>query len=714
MNKLVVTLSLVCITLITACESDQSTRLQDSLNTSAVRDAHVASFDPNNSVIPFPNNLLFSGTADGTLNIPVTDATDFSNPQVALNTLDGFSTITPISTSFSTAIDSSSLVPPALATPPLPVPVRVFQVTLVPGPIGTGPIGLVVSIDTELVFGDDFVATLSSLDTSNSTLVISPLKPLAESSNYFVVLTNGIKASDGKAFAADTTYALAKSTSPLIVMGESQVNALDDAQAAALEPLRQLTNFNEAAMIAFDVAVNRDDIILSWTFTTQSIGDVLTKVQSDVTINPVPTTSFDAATTNSPGSAATIYTGTLAVPYYLTAANMPQDVAPLNKFWLAAGDLFLAPPEDTPAPTNTALNVPLMVSIPIDDMVNPLTAKPVTGWKTVIFQHSITANRTSMLAVADTLAAAGFAVVAIDMPLHGITDDTSVYHKAGIERHFDLDLVDNSTSAPGPDGNVDSSGKHFINLSNLLVSRDNVRQSESDLFNLTKALGGMDYDMTAGVDFDLANIYFVGHSLGGIVGSTFLALEPSVKSAVLGMSAGGIAKVLDGSATFGPTIAAGLFQKGVVKGTADYESFMGAAQTVLDSGDPINYTAATASAGRGILLFEVVGGNSSPSDLVIPNTVPDSNDTANTIPGLLSGTDPIAKLMGLTKYTSDQSGMGVLKAWARFSAGDHSSLLSPANSVPVTTEMQKQMATFLASDGTVFTITDNTVIAPNL
>ena len=46
-------------------------------------------FDPANSVIPFPTNLLFSGSADGTLNIPVEDETDISDPQVALNALDG-------------------------------------------------------------------------------------------------------------------------------------------------------------------------------------------------------------------------------------------------------------------------------------------------------------------------------------------------------------------------------------------------------------------------------------------------------------------------------------------------------------------------------------------------------------------------------------------------------------------------------------------------
>jgi hypothetical protein len=55
----------------------------------------VASFDPSNSIVPFPTNLLLQGTGDLTLNIPVADATNYADPQVALNALDGFSTTAP-------------------------------------------------------------------------------------------------------------------------------------------------------------------------------------------------------------------------------------------------------------------------------------------------------------------------------------------------------------------------------------------------------------------------------------------------------------------------------------------------------------------------------------------------------------------------------------------------------------------------------------------
>ena len=71
----------------------------------------VARFDPANGVLPTPNNLLFAGSVDGTLNIPVADPSDPASATVqALNALDGFSTTGPMIATFSSALDPASLV----------------------------------------------------------------------------------------------------------------------------------------------------------------------------------------------------------------------------------------------------------------------------------------------------------------------------------------------------------------------------------------------------------------------------------------------------------------------------------------------------------------------------------------------------------------------------------------------------------------------------
>lgn len=624
----------------------------------------TANFDLTAGVLPFPTNLLFSGTADGTLNIPVADPADFSDPKVAMNALDGYSTVAPISTSFSGSINPATLTSSS---------VRVFEVTL------SGIGGAVTSIVRELVFGVEFVPAVSSVDPTGSTLVILPTAPLKSLTSYMVMLSDGIKGAGGLDPQMSAHYIIAKTP-----------NDLTGTPAAALEPVRQLVNFQEAALTG--AGVDASTVILSWTFSTQSVGVVLNAARAAATgtaanFTPIGTT---ASLLGAGPGLANVFAGTLDVPYYLKNANVsPLD--PLQSFWQGVSGSNLTFLNSNPVATSTE-TIPLLLSVP---------ATGTAPWPVVIFQHGITSNRTSMLAAADSLAAAGFAVVAIDLPLHGL-DSSSPLYATGLERTFDLDLVNNTTGAPGPDTLADSSGTHFINLSSLLTSRDNVRQAVADLFALTDALTAMDYN-GGGADFDTSNIYFVGHSLGGIVGGTFLALEPGVKSAVLGMSGGGIAKLLDGSATFGPRIAAGLgaLTDPVLKGTATYESFMGATQTVIDSGDPINY-ASTVGTGRGMLLFEVLG------DQVVPNNVM-ADAPVGTAPSPLAGTDPLAFFMGLTTVSTTTTGTN-LQAQLRFISGDHSSILDPTGDPVVTSVMQTAMATFLATDGATVTVSDPSVL----
>ena len=112
----------------------------------------------------------------------------------------------------------------------------------------------------------------------------------------------------------------------------------------------------------------------------------------------------------------------------------------------------------------------------------PQGIEPVGGWPVLIFEHGILRNRMDMLAVADSFADSGFMVVAIDLPLHGVTDPTSLLYASGtnplysglslpatgsIERTFDLDVLNNTTGAAGPDGQIDSSGANFINLGSV-------------------------------------------------------------------------------------------------------------------------------------------------------------------------------------------------------------------------------------------------------
>jgi dienelactone hydrolase len=688
--------------LISACTSEPDDDLQDSI----VEATAISNFDPGNSVIPFPNDLLFAGTTDGTLNIPVANPADLSDPQVALNGVDGFSTVAPFTTGFTGPIGASSLNGSSI---------RVYPVNLL-----STPGGPIIGFSPQLVYGVDYLATVSSVDSSGSTLAIVPLIPLDPKSSYYVVITNSLQSADGNPMGASGAYTFAKLNTPLEIAGVSQFPTLTDAEAVALEPLRQLVNNNETALDVFDATISAAEIIMSWSFTTQSISDVLAQVRFNIRGMGVPASSLALAAPGldvSPLGAANMYVGTVDVPYYLAPAANINDPTPLGSFWQDAGgnDLSHIFARLSPASTGTQ-TIPLIVSVPI-------AGGPT--YPIVIFQHGITTNRATILAVADAFAMAGFAVAAIDLPLHGLTgnetDGTQFYRDPLNERTFDLDLVTQNPAtgditAAVPDGITDSSGRHYINLTNLLNTRDNVRQSVSDLFALTYAISGLN---AAGNTFDVNNIYFLGHSLGASVGTTFAALEPTVKDTVLVFGGGSLPKVLDGSASFSPSVVAGLAAAGVDKGTPDYESFLGAAQTVVDSGDPVNFATILSAKmpSQGILFFEMVGGNTSPSDLTFPNTVPDGNDSSNTVPAPLAGTEPLLDLMGLTQVNSDQAGAD-LRHSVKLVVGNHGSLLSaaadPFNSAAtnaaVRTEIQSIAATFVASDGALVDVTDDTLL----
>jgi hypothetical protein len=662
----------------------------------------VASFDPANGVVPFPNNLLFAGTTDLTLNIPVVDPGNFGDPKVAMNALDGFSTNAPWTFSFNMPI----------AVPSINGNVRVFQVNL------SGPGGGVTGIVRELAPVDEYIVEFSASDPTNETLVIYPTKPLEQMTSYMAVITDGLTdALTGQHVRQSLPYLLAERPDPLCVDGASTLPALSADEACALEPLRQLTNAQEAAAVGAGIPAG--SIINSWVMTTQSTTVELQALDSIVeTSDPAQTTLAPTGKTLAdlglglPGNA-DIYIGVIAIPYYLGAPTEDDPLAPLTDFWHAAPGAYIPDcagfgldPTSTnltycnpfPVPQSTQL-IPVVMTVPNAASGH---SKPAGGWPIVIYQHGITRNRLDLFAVAGTLAGQGFAGVAIDLPLHGVTDTTSPFYIGNTpfaalgaeERTFNLDVEANDTGAPGPDGAIDPSGTWFINLSSLLTSRDNLREGVADLFELAHSVQAM--HISSGTDFDASRIAFVGQSLGSIVGTMFVSLDPNVNVATLSVPGGGIARLLDGSATFGPIIRAGLAANGVDFGTPLYDQFMVAAQTVVDSGDPLNFNIATA-AGKRLLMQEVVGnGGDIPSDQVIPNSVPDAP---------LSGTEPLIAAYGLAPITETTQNPDGIRGATRFLQGEHGSLLDPSDFPLATLEMQGEMASMTASGGAAVVVT---------
>lgn len=352
----------------------------------------------------------------------------------------------------------------------------------------------------------------------------------------------------------------------------------------------------------------------------------------------------------------------------------------------------------------------------------------------IIYQHGVTSVKENAYALALGQIYAGMqagkkvALVVIDHPLHG-------------ERGFALSgSMATVTTSDNP--------TPYLNLSYLTVARDNLKQSVADLLGLRLAVGLANAKGAIGTAGSL-KVHFLGHSLGAISGTNLLAVanQPignaqadalfKFDTGGLAMPGGGIAPLLLNSPTFGPTIKMGVLTSGSAELKAGFtayapncktavptcfvneflpslsttqqaaaastlQSYSFAAQSVLDSADPINL-------GRGIQssfpLFatEIVGdGALSLSDQVIPNSIASAP---------LGGTEPLFKVLALQPLTATSAASHNA---ARFVAGGHSSLLAPDEnfdpSGDVTTEMQSQFASFFMSGGTAVKVTNGSLL----
>lgn len=261
MKRLILGVAIASALGLTGCGEDSFNELKDKTDP-LVPESHIV-FDPANSKVPLPNDLLFSGTKDGTLSIPGESSGNYVDPQIALGALDGWSTTSPISIDIDLAKkhDGTPLTLMA-ASVAQPGAVRMFEAT-VGGPLSSDaectakPSVSACKVGAELQFGVDFVST-----ASGNKVVIVPLKPLKAGQSYIYATTNLIQDSEGRGIAPSTTYGLLKldiTTLPLETPDQLM--------------LQTLVNSYEKGIAA---AHNVDPSTISYSglFTTQSVANV--------------------------------------------------------------------------------------------------------------------------------------------------------------------------------------------------------------------------------------------------------------------------------------------------------------------------------------------------------------------------------------------------------------------------------------------------------
>lgn len=683
----------------------------------------VALFDPTSGELPFPTNLPFLGTEDGTLDLPTEGLTGTPLTLASqMNDLDGWSTVAPIEIRFAEDVDADSLVGSIQVW--RSTLTSVATAALLREALGiyqsTGAAAAIEHINAAVADGDhaplsghvvpvpgftcaesataNFEVSVSATDAS--VVLLKPLTPLAAaneqdcltqsgafysqvlqpseldapafSNGYVVAVLNGLSSTEGDPVTADDIYATLRDT---------PAEQLPDSLAA-------LTAIYQPTFAILDNAdIDPADTALAFSFSTQSISHALQHVATHATPRPSAFTALPY-----PGSDAfTLYAGALLeVPYYLN--NKPANIRQAEGNLTAAADAASVTTGQwtnasgqgvhrfDPAPVAThSVNLPVLLTV-------PQGTAPAAGWPIAIYQHGLTSNRGAVLGLAPLFAAQGWAMVAIDHPLHGIlpSDAWGAYMDPVNERHFYIDM--------DGDGQMDSSGAHATPMTSPATTRDIRRQTVADLLHLLTSLEDMS---PGGHRLDTESVGYVGISMGGVIGSMLAGVAGDrVKAFSLNVPGGGMAKMFDGSPVFAGMSRPQLAVAGLEFGSKAYEDLLNRGQVIEDSGDPINYGRHVADGTAAIYISEMVGDIDSnpltPPDLVLPNDLRNGalynnifstmelseTQVAETAP--LSGTTPLWHAMELNPLTRGAASEQPIRRVARFAGGSHYSLHMPA------------------------------------
>lgn len=271
MKKLILSASITAVLTLSGCGGGEDLK-QLQADTPKARPASRMVFDPAGGEIPLPSDLLFAvveQTDDGTLEVPdeiagqVNGGTpDFGNPSAAIGALDGWSSQHPfvLSTAHPAGISLDA------ASASTPGAIRVFEGAmggnLTDADCAGAPPLSGCKIYSELTFGVDFVTQAKGND-----VVVAPLKPLKGSGQYYVVVTDALKASDGKSISPSTSYESLSAdinTQPLSTDSQRSLQAL-------------INSFE--AVVTGQGGVSKDDIVFISTFTVGSTTEILDTVK---------------------------------------------------------------------------------------------------------------------------------------------------------------------------------------------------------------------------------------------------------------------------------------------------------------------------------------------------------------------------------------------------------------------------------------------------
>jgi dienelactone hydrolase len=474
-----------------------------------------------------------------------------------------------------------------------------------------------------------------------------PLVPLEQKSTYVVAVLQGVKTASGAAFAPSFTWALVRSSTPVVefdangnvTTNRTPLDASDPAALAQLQGIDLLWKAHAKAVSFLDKTGHANTtVLLAWEFNTQTVTDPLDASVAGTPAATALTTPPLAGVTrlNAAANGQAFLNGALPGKCQNEGGPLPcQNVgevlggALLSKQYqidtpnpLAGGPAVPGPWNDPIKPAvvhDPALGGTPGGGAPIGVLITtPSTSICPANCPTVVFGHGLGSDKTTVFAIASQLASAGFNAVAIDFVAHG---------SRAIKVSTDAAL--GCGSAPTP-GTAPQCFAPFLSP-NLAATRDNIRQSVIDVQSLVAALKACGSTGCGALSVDPAHVEYTGISLGGIMGSTITATS-DFQASVLNVPGAGWVDILENTENltircslvnglidagilvgdkFDPATGAGLCVGEEWKTQPGYRQFAVIGRWILDPADPANFNRLLAA--KRILIQEVVG------DQVVPN-----------------------------------------------------------------------------------------------
>ncbi|WP_394165639.1 VolA/Pla-1 family phospholipase [Photobacterium piscicola] len=569
---------------------------------------------------------------DGTLatEAMAQDKTNTSDPLVAMGQTDGWSTTQPITINFTgKALDSTSAANSFYLIKGTPTdPNNITQ--------------LIQSTDGKN--GDFKIAVLGN------SLIVTLLKPLDPASDYMYAVTDDLKDVNGQAVGMSNSYALLKSNNlppaPALLPAQKITHTTEDAFHGIVEK-------RDIIFSSWFTTLSSGDVLFAAKMATEEAialgannvwqGSAIAKTVTPEQLSTLFTFSqpvqVDDSNKVDGKSNVTIYQGTVSLPYYLDISankfmNTPwQSGMPSLakiKYVLSNGsdadkatiiaqlaDAKITLSDMAQVVTNPQVQikvltrlmgktlylangnqldpkrlitrysaVPELKSVQTIDytlvLPNSKKCQALGANNVTIFQHGITADKSVLTAHSDGLPSLAEtlignqcrAIFAINQPLHGA--DRGIH------------IVDSQGNSQYKNAAIDPS--MYLNLENLTVARDNLRQSTIDVVNLRAAIGKLfahiqqqqkEDQTTSNVSpLEMLNpnngVSFAGHSLGAIVGTNVgnIANRPTMNPAfdkqyfainklALANPGAEIPYLLLNSGSFGGLLKAGVLQSTV-------------------------------------------------------------------------------------------------------------------------------------------------------